>query len=706
MVNTARAARPGIGVVLAVALCAPLLLHGCTSPDPRAAGAKPPSDLAANFGFPLTFSPAKMDTTADPRQDFRRYAGGRWLDAATIPADGLEISGYLVMQKAVEGQLRELLEEASRTAPASAKGTPTQQVGDLYASGMDTARLTALGVGPLQAELSRIDRARDPVSLAETLARLQFVTGDAVVMVALVAPHPKDRTRMAIYVGDAELALGLDNYLRPEMQRIRDGYVRKLADYLAIAGATPDAARAMAQRVLAIETRVARRKLTPLEARDPNKRFKAMSYEDAKRLVPAVDLDAYFRAVGLPTGGEVVVVDAEALRARGAILAESTPEEIRAYLRFELLRKIAPFLTPAFNAPDAAFSVVLYGKDATPPRSKQVAGQVQALLGHPLSRMYVDRHFSPQTQRQVEMMVGRIKSEFRARIERNAWLSPQTRAQALAKLDRTVIRVGYPSTWIDYAGVEIRRDDYAGNAMRINEHVVRRELAKIGRPIELDQFANARYTLPIVINAAYDSSWNGIEIPAAFLQPPFYDAGADPAVNFCTMGAVIGHELTHGFDSQGRQFDAAGNVRDWWTESDAVHFVREAGKLVGQADGYEILPGLRLNGAIEVTENLADVGGIMLGHSALRSHLRDHPADDRAIEGYTPAQRCFLAWAQLWAAKGNEGAMRQMLPVDGHPPGVYRMAAPAQHEPAYHDAFGIRPGDRMWLDPKDRVAIW
>jgi len=235
---------------------------------------------------------------------------------------------------------------------------------------------------------------------------------------------------------------------------------------------------------------------------------------------------------------------------------------------------------------------------------------------------------------------------------------------------------------------------------------VRRELARLGKPVERDQFASSEATLPIIINAAYDPSWNGIEIPAAFLQPPFFDAKADPAVNYCTMGAVIGHELTHGFESSGRLYDAVGNQRDWWTQADAQRFVAETAKLAKQADAFEILPGLRLNGALEVTENLADVGGVALGYAALQQHLREQPAANRTIDGFTPPQRCFLAWGPLWAAKMNEGAMRQTLPTDGHPAGLYRMAAPSQHEQGYYEAFGIRAGDRMWLDPSDRVTIW
>ena len=697
-------------LVLGAALAATttLLLPGCSTPT-RPADAAPPvsAEAAGNFGFPLGFSPSKMDTTADPRQDFRRYAGGRWLDAAKIPADRLEISGYLVMQETVQAQLRDLLQEAARTSSTAPKGSPTQRVGDFYASGMDVERLKALGVQPIVPEFERIARVQGATALAEELARLQLLTGDGVMLAALTSPHPQDRTRVTIYVGDADLGLGLDNYLKPEAQRIRDGYVAQIAEYLTVAGWKPADARATAQMVLAIETRVAKKKLTPLELRDPAKRFVPTPYAQVKQLLTHVDLDAYFRALGLPTGGEVVVVGGlDVLRERNAILADYAPEQIRSYVQFELLRRMAPYLTPAFDGPNAAFDIVLYGKDVTRPRDQQVAKATPGLLGHPLSQLYVAKYMTPESRREVEAMVARIKAQFRARIERNGWLSPETRAKALGKLDQTEIHVGYPDKWIDYGTVEIRRDDYAGNAMRLNEFLTRRELAKLGKPVELDQFASPTTTLPIIINAGYDMSWNGIEIPAAFLQPPFYDAKADPAVNYCTMGAVIGHELTHGFDSQGRLYDAKGNVRDWWTAADAKRFADETSKLAKQADAFEILPGLRLNGAIEVGENLADVGGVALGYAALQQHLREHPEANRSIDGFTPPQRCFLAWGQLWADKMNEGAMRQTLPVDGHPPGVYRMAAPSQHEKAFYEAFGINAGDRMWLDPNDRVRIW
>jgi putative endopeptidase len=302
--------------------------------------------------------------------------------------------------------------------------------------------------------------------------------------------------------------------------------------------------------------------------------------------------------------------------------------------------------------------------------------------------------------------VARIKSEFRGRVETSRWLAPATRREALAKFDTMKVGVGRPAQWIDYAAVDIRRDDYFGNVARINEFRLRRALARFGKPVQEDGFAVPNATQPTDINAAYQSDKNSIEIPAAFLQPPFYDPKADPALNFCSLGAVIGHEFTHGFDSLGRLYDSNGNVRDWWTAADAKHFEQEAQKLVRQASAVEVLPGLHINGQLSVGENLADVGGVSLGAAALKRYLQDHPQQNRKIDGLTQTQRCYLAWAQAWADKANEGWLRQVLPVDGHPPGVYRMLAPAQHERSFYEAFGIRAGDPARLDPKNRVALW
>ena len=693
--------RLAIGVSLLVAVGLTVRAQGGPQPGPR-----PAADVVNNFGFPLSFSVEKMDPTADPRKDFTRYAAGRWLDVATIPGDGLQISGFVVMVKAVEAQLQAILKDAAGSSAGAPKGSPQQQVGDFYASGMDEKRLADLGVNPLKAEFDRIAAIDNPQALAQALARFQLMTMDAALVGLEVGTDPEDRSRYTIYAGDGDLHMGRDNYLKPEFQRVRDGYVTFVTDSLVLAGRPPEDARAAAAKILAFDTRIARKKLTAVERSDPHKRFVRTSYADFKRLLSNLDVDALFRALGLPIGHEVIVVEGAALGERNAMLAEYPWRDTHTYLQWELLRRTSAHLTPALLGPSLAFARVLYGNVDMPPRTLIVGGEVPKVLGHPLAQLYVAKHFPAETRRAVEDLVGRVRAEFRRRIETNAWLSPATRDEALRKLDKVAITVGHPSAWIDYSPVDIRRDDYFGNVARLHEHRVRRSLAKLGRPVTEDQFAIPGATLPIDVNAAYSPDKNNIEIPAAFLQPPFYDAKADPAVNYCSIGAVIGHELTHGFDSSGRMYDASGNVRDWWTSDDAKRFVEEAGKLVAQASAFEALPGLRLNGALEVGENLADAGGVALGYAALQTYLRDHPSANRPVDGFTPAQRCFLAWGQLWADKTKEGALRQTLPVDGHPPGIYRAFAPSQHERGFYEAFGIRAGDRMWLDEAKRAVIW
>ncbi|MBK8386034.1 MAG: M13 family metallopeptidase [Candidatus Accumulibacter sp.] len=376
-----------------------------------------------------------------------------------------------------------------------------------------------------------------------------------------VSTDPLDRTRNIVVVGDGDLPMGLDNYLKPENKPIRDAYLKLITDSLIIAGSTPEAAAAVAAKVLAMDTRVAARKLTPVEMRDPAKLFVRMSYADLKKMLSNIDVDLLFSTLGLPTGSEVVVIHANAVRERNAMLKKLPLADTKAYLEWELLRRSIPFLTPAFLGPSKAFSEAMYGKIDFPPRNRMVATALLGKLGHPLGQVYVARHFTPETRRDAEDLVQRIRAEFRERVAKNTWLKPKTRAAALQKLDAANIIVGYPQTWIDYSGVDIRRDDYLGDAQRSNEFRARRDLAKLGKPVVVDGFADPTATLPTVVNAAYSPGRNGIEITAAFLQAPFFDAQADPASNYCALGAVIGHEITHGFDSQGRLCQRQGQSR-------------------------------------------------------------------------------------------------------------------------------------------------
>jgi putative endopeptidase len=667
--------------------------------------AKP--DVSNNFGFPLGFSVSKMDTGANPRQDFTQYAAGRWLAAATIPSDRYGISGVELMMKNVEDQVQSVLTDAAARSPAAARGTPLQQVGDLYASGMDVKRLERLKAEPIKVEWSRIGAIDSPKALAEATAHLSLALSDGAMLSAGVFPDPGDTSRYTIAFFGNELPMAArENYLSPDMAKVREAYRTMIVKYHVIAGVPLAEAQTRADTILAIETRVAQKQLTPEQARDPSQRFKPMSYEELKKLMSNFDVDAFFRTLGLPTGHDVYVIDAGNTLERNAILGDLPMADLKVFLQWELLRGSTAYLTPEFTEPLMEFSRAMYGNIDAPKREKVVAASIGKRLGHPLGQLYVAKYLTPKSKADAEALIAQIRAEFRLHLQASSWLSAATRAYAVEKLDRIVIKVGYPDQWIDYSGVDISRDDYYGNMLRLNEFDGRRNLAKLGKPVAEDSFADPRATLPTVVNAAYSSGRNGIEIPAAFLQPPFYSPNADAGVNYCTLGAVIGHEITHGFDSSGRLYDASGNVRDWWAPEDTAAFVERSQNLVRQASAYEVVPGVHLNGQLSSGENLADVGGLTLAYDALAKHMQAHPSENRRIDNLTPQQRCFVAWAQNWADKTQEGVLRQEAMTDPHPPGTYRMFAPAQSVPGFYDAFGIKPGDRMWLDPKDRVSIW
>jgi putative endopeptidase len=604
--------------------------------------------------------------------------------------------------------LGQLVEEATRKAASAPKGSPTQQVGDLYAAGMDEARLKALGNAPLQPVFQRIRAISDKQQLPSEIARLQLATNDTIMLGGAVTPGIRDKSKYIFVVSDSSLLLSnFEDYYKPEAARYREAYLKNVTDTLVLAGFNISESRAFADKALAIETRIAKVRQPLLDQNEPDKRYLLMRYEELKALTPAFDWDAYFATIGLTPPTEVTAVETKAMAERSAILSELSLDDLKMLLMWEYLRRVTGGLSPDFNEPKLALSRTYFGDSfALPTRSKQVLDTIAGTIGHPMARLFVEKNFSAESKRAVEDMVGRVHAEFRSRLAKNTWLTKATRQQALYKLDKVKISVGYPEKWIDYSAVDIRPGEYFGDLERISEFLAQRNLARWGGPVAEDEFANPSETLPTLINAGYDPLRNAIEIPAAFLQPPIYDPKGDPATNFCAIGAVIGHEITHGFDSGGRHYDEIGRARNWWVKTDEVKFNKETQKLVRQSSNYQVLPGLQANGELTVTENLADVGGIAFAYGALTKYLKAHPEEDTSIDGLSQAQRCFIAWGQVWSDKIREGFLRQITATNPHAAGQYRAYAAAQHEPGFYAAFGIRPGDPMWLAPKDRARIW
>ena len=652
----------------------------------------------------LGYSPQNMDRTVDPRQDFYRYAAGNWLKKTEIAASDPDVGGFTLLAHNLDKQLLTLIKEAAATSVA-AKGSPRQQVGDFYKAAMDDARRYALGLKPLEADMQRIAAAGGtPADYGRLAGRLQDAVGGSPLIMVGAMPDAKDSSTGVLILAPGAQLLEQDEYARPEHQKLRDLYRQYIVAMLHGIGEPIDAAKVQAAKLLAMEAQTAGAMLTPLQQRDPANTYNIMTLDQAQALVPALDLRAFLAELGVAAPERIQVVDINAMKALQKMLTERSVDEVKLLLRWFLLASRASELGRPWRLQEEAFTTLREGLKTPPEQERVVTQQIGAQLYHPLSQLYVQAYFPDSTRRDITDMVGHIKDEFATRLRSNIWLDEATRNAALEKLGKIDIQVGYPKEWIDFSGLDIRPDDHFGNVQRANRFAFQRDIAQVGKPVLGNRFAVATKTTPIAVNSAYNFTTNTIDITAAILQPPFYKPGADAAANYCAIGAVIGHEITHGFDSLGRQFDPRGNLRNWWTPAADGQFKQRTDVLVDQYSHYEILPGLMHNGAMTVTENTADLGGITLAHAALKRYLAKNPTPD--VDGLNADQRCFVAWTQMWAYKARSERLRYLVSVDVHAISSVRAVAPLLHLDAFHQAFGTRPGDPMWRDPKQRIVIW
>ncbi|HMB53065.1 MAG TPA: M13 family metallopeptidase, partial [Thermoanaerobaculia bacterium] len=548
-----------------------------------------------------------------------------------------------------------------------------------------------------------------PADVARAVARHQLAYDGSVLLVAGVAPDRRDSSLNALYFGPGARTLNRRESLDAAAGEVRRQFRDHVAVILGLAGDDQEAAGRGADAVLAVERQLAAGTLSAAGARDPEATYHRLALADAQALMPSFDLAAFLAALGVAAPETAIVTQPEALRAVERVLSGRPREELQTYLRWKLLDATARHLSQPFRDADRAFRDQRQGLAESPPRERLVIGEIRQLLAHPLSRLYVEAHFPESTRRAVVGLVGRVRAELRERLATNPWLSAGARKTAVDKLDRVVVDVGYPEEWIDYGGVEIASDDHLGNVRRLIEHDARRQLARLGQPVERDPFGRPGSTTPVDVNAAYQANHNAIEITAAIAQPPFFDPAADDAVNLGTLGAVVGHELTHGFDSRGRLFDADGDLADWWTDGDEAEFAARTRVLAEQYAAYEVLPGVHQDGRLTVAESTADLGGVTLAMAALGRALTDLPADTPrppVVDGLSAEQRCLLAWAQLWRSKARPELLRQLAATDPHPVSALRAAGPLVHLDAFFVAFGITEADPMWRPPGERVRIW
>ncbi|HEU4881223.1 MAG TPA: M13 family metallopeptidase [Longimicrobium sp.] len=684
--------------------CVLVLCGACaTAPAPQAtptgsvetAPAPTTATFASNTGG---IDRRNLDETARACVDFYQYANGGWLSRNTIPADRSSWTTGSELVARNDELLHRLMEEAA--AAGAPRGSVKQKVGDLYASAMDTMRLAQLGAQPIQADLARIDALRNTDDLQSLLVSYH-ANGLSPLFGAGVEGDLANSSVIMLYVVQGGLGLPeKDYYLRDDERsvQLRRQYVEHVANMLALAGASPDAARAQADRVMAMETRLARVSLGAVELRNPANFYNPTTPAQADSLTPHFSWTRYLQGIGVRA--ERFSFPHRTFFAEVERMMTDVPmEDWKAYLRWNLVRGSAAYLSPDFERESFRFySTVLQGTPQMEPRWKRARATVDGLVGEALGQLYVAEAFPPEAKARAMQMIDDIRAGLADRLRTLEWMSPATRERALAKLATFDPKIGYPDRWRDYSALEIDRGDYFGNVRRGSAFEARRQFARVGQPMDRNEWGMT----PQTVNAYYNPLRNEVVFPAGIMQPPFFDPTADDAVNYGAMGAIIGHEIMHGFDDQGAQFDAQGNFSDWWTPEDKAEFGRRSQMLVDQYAEYVAVDSLHVNGRLTLGENIGDLGGLIVAYAGLQRRLGDGPRTQ--IDGFTPEQRFFLAFAQAWRGIARDEAVRVQVQTDPHSPRRFRAIGPVANMPEFARAFGCQPGDPMIRQTP--VRIW
>ena len=664
----------------------------------------PPTLTTAQPAAPTSgIDRSAIDPSVRPQDDFFRHVDGLWLQSTPIPADRPGISASSELHEKTQLQLRALIDAATRDAT-----TPqARQVGDLYASFIDEAAVEKVGLRPLLPELAAIDAVTQPRqlgALSATLLRL----GAAMPVAYYIGQDARQATRYVPYLTQSGLGLpDRDYYLKLDDARFklaREQYLVYLTTLLRLSGeADVQRAQTLAQDVLALETELARAQWTGVENRQPVKNYNRLDPAALAQLAPGIDWTGWLTEAGF-TGSKseaLIVRQPSYVEAVGTLMASTPLATWKAYARTHLLHAYAPYLGAAFV--DARFAFVgtaLSGTAQNRTRWQRGVVLVQESLGEALGQLYVGQHFSAENKARVERLVAAIMAAYKDSIETLDWMSPATKKEAQAKLATFSPKIGYPKRWVDYSRLKISRDDLLGNLKRARAFDAARAIAKLGGPVDRDEWLMT----PQTVNAYYNATMNEIVFPAAVLQPPYFDARADDAVNFGAIGAVIGHEISHGFDDKGSQYDGHGNLRDWWTTDDRSRFAAKTRALVAQYSAFVPVPGYTLNGELTLGENIADNSGLVIAFKAYRASLGGKPAP--VIDGLSGDERFFFGFAQLRRGKARDEALLRQIKSDPHSPNEFRVNGVVRNHPGFYLTFDLKPGDKLYLPPQERVSIW
>jgi putative endopeptidase len=676
--------------LLALAISASLVAGCGKKPEPVAPAPKPLASglITANF-----------DAKTRVQDNLFRAVNGAWLDKTEIPADKASYGAFDIVNDRAEQELREIIEK-SATTPNNPPGSEAQKVGDLYNSFMDEPRAEELGLKPLEAELARIDAVKSKSDLPALIAHLHRI-GVSAPYDGYVHQDARDSTQ---YVIDfAESGLGMpdrDYYLSSEKTFVdlRKQYTAYIETLFTLAKVKTPAASARA--VVALETQLASKQWTKVDERDAEKTYNKLDLAALKALTPGYDWDAYLKDAGIKAGS-VVVSEPSYLHAFAKIAQATWIETSKNYFKLRLLESYAPYLSKPFVDAHFAFNrQALSGVKEQKPRWKRGVAVVEGSAGEALGKIFVAEHFPAANKQRMEMLVQNLLKAYDQEFDTLPWMSADTRKAAKAKLAKFMPKIGYPNRWRDYSALKISKDDLVGNVVRASEFEYQRNIDKLGKPIDREEWGMT----PQTVNAYYNPELNEIVFPAAILRPPFFDMDADDAVNYGSIGAVIGHEISHGFDDQGSKYDGDGNLKDWWTADDRKKFEEKTKTLIEQYNQYEPVKGMKLNGALTLGENIADLGGLVIAYKAYQISLAGKPAP--VIDSYNGDQRFFLGYAQAWMEKQRDEALIKQIKSDPHSPPEFRANGTPVNIPAFFEAFGIKEGDKMYKAPEARISIW
>jgi putative endopeptidase len=649
-------------------------------------------------GKALGISTEHMDRSVRPQDDFFSFVSGNWVKNTEIPADMTSYGSFAILREETSEKVRAIVQNAaSQKAPA---GSVLQKVGDYYRAYMDTDRIEKLGLQPLQGELSKIAAVSSHKDLPAAFANFTTI-GVRTPFGAGVSQDPKNSEVYIVSIGQAGLGMpDRDYYLRNdqkfgETRKAYEAYITKLFEL----AKQPDPAGA-AQRIIALETKLAEKQWDRARGRDRNATYNKFTRAELNNL-SKFDWTTYFNNVGLANAGDVIVRQPDYLQALDVVMAETPASTWKEYMVFGLLNSFANELPRAFDEASFAFNgKVISGAQEQRSRDKRATASVEGAIGDAVGKLYVEKHFNPAAKARMDELVKNLLAAFKVGIDELEWMSPATKAQAQDKLAKFNVKIGYPDRWRDFSALEIKPDELIGNQIRAAKFRQKENVERLGKPVERWRWG----FLPQTVNASYNSSNNEITFPAGILQPPFFNFEADDAVNYGAIGAVIGHEISHGFDDQGRKSDGNGNLRDWWTAEDAAKFDERAAKLGAIYESYHPVEGMKINGKLTMGENIGDLSGLAVAYRAYRISLAGKEAP--VIDGFTGDQRFFMGWAQVWRWKSREAALRNQLLTDSHSPGSFRAFVPLTNFDPFYKAFDIKPGDKMYRAPEERVKVW